>query len=144
MRTTTRHLRIFFSMAVALLCFVVCRNVVAEIVTTAKPVTGMTCAMPEDCNTPCATVCEKDNDMLRATHEMGCWAIPSTSVTLQGAAGRMLSVGKTLQRISRVYNAINVDESRHANEQDGALCHALLTKRFHTGYYIYYRCQMRC
>ena len=144
MGTTTRHLRIFFSMAVALLCFVMCRNVVAEIVTTAKPVTGMTCAMPEDCNTPCATVCEKDNDMLRATHEMGCWAIPSTSVTLQGAAGRMLSVGKTLQRISRVYNVLYVDESRHANEQDGALCHALLTKRFHTGYYIYYRCQMRC
>lgn len=141
---TARHIRIFFSIAVALLCFVVCRADVTAVAPTTEPLVEVTAAIPEECAVTDAALIEKEDDMLRAAHEMGSWAIPSTSVTLQGAAGRMLSVGKTLQRISRVYNAINVDESRHANEQDRALRHALLTKRFHTGYYIYYRCQMRC
>lgn len=144
MKTTARHIRIFFSIAVALLCFVVCRADVTAVAPTTEPLVEVPAAIPEECAVTDAALIEKEDDMLRAVHEMGCWGMPSTSITLQGAAGRVLSVGKTLQRISRVYGALCASEPRHAHEQDGALRHALLTKRFHAGYYIYYRCQMRC
>ena len=82
--------------------------------------------------------------MLHALREMGQWGMPSVSVTLQGAAGRLLTYSKTLQRINRVYGMLFAGELACGNEQSEALCQTLSAKRFHSGYYIYYRCQMRC
>ncbi len=82
--------------------------------------------------------------MLHAVREMGQWGIPSASITMQGAAGRVLTLSEALQRINRLLGALFTNELSCSNGLTEALRHTLLTKRFHSGYYIYYRCQMRC
>lgn len=131
---TTRHLRRFLSMAVALLCLVVCRIDTAE----AVDVMVVEDAIVE------TSLCEKTDDMLHATHEMGWWGMPSSSVRLQDTGGRALSISKTMQRIARIHGALYNNECGGSDEHAENLRHMLQTKRFHAGYYIYYRCQMRC
>lgn len=92
----------------------------------------------------CASLIEKEDDMLHATREMGQWAIPSASVTLQGTAGRVVTLHTALQRVVRMLGAILNSEASCSTGPTEALHHTLSTKRFHAGYYIYYRCQMRC
>jgi len=95
-------------------------------------------------NDACASLVEKEDDMLRAAREMGQWAMPSASVTLQGTAGRVVSLHTAWQRVVRMLGAILNSEAPCSNGPTEALRHTLSTKRFHAGYYIYYRCQMRC
>ena len=92
----------------------------------------------------CASLIEKEDDMLHATREMGQWAIPSASITLQGTAGRAISLHTAWQRATRMLAALLTGETPCSNGLTEALHHTLSTKRFHAGYYIYYRCQMRC
>ena len=92
----------------------------------------------------CASLIEKEDDMLRAAREMGQWAMPSASVTLQGTAGRVVSLHTAWQRVVRMLGALLTGEASCSNGLTEALHHTLSTKRFHAGYYIYYRCQMRC
>ena len=92
----------------------------------------------------CASLIEKEDDMLRAAREMGQWAMPSASVTLQGTAGRVVSLHTAWQRVVRMLGALLTGEASCCNGLTEALHHTLSTKRFHAGYYIYYRCQMRC
>ena len=92
----------------------------------------------------CASLIEKEDDMLHAAREMGQWAIPSASVTLQGTAGRAISLHTALQRVTRMLGALLTSEASCSTGPTEALHHTLSTKRFHAGYYIYYRCQMRC
>ena len=92
----------------------------------------------------CASLIEKEDDMLHATREMGQWAIPSASVTLQGTAGRVVTLHTALQRVTRMLGALLTSEASCSTGPTEALHHTLSTKRFHAGYYIYYRCQMRC
>lgn len=92
----------------------------------------------------CASLIEKEDDMLHAAREMGQWAMPSASVTLQGTAGRVVSLHTAWQRVVRMLGALLTGEASCCNGLTEALHHTLSTKRFHAGYYIYYRCQMRC
>lgn len=92
----------------------------------------------------CASLIEKEDDMLHAAREMGQWAMPSASVTLQGTAGRVVSLHTVWQRVVRMLGALLAGETSCSNGLTEALHHTLSTKRFHAGYYIYYRCQMRC
>ena len=92
----------------------------------------------------CASLIEKEDDMLHAAREMGQWAIPSASVTLQGTAGRAISLHTAWQRATRMLAALLTGETPCSTGPTEALRHTLSTKRFHAGYYIYYRCQMRC
>ena len=92
----------------------------------------------------CASLIEKEDDMLHAAREMGQWAMPSASVTLQGTAGRVASLHTAWQRVVRMLGALLTGEASCCNGLTEALHHTLSTKRFHAGYYIYYRCQMRC
>ena len=98
----------------------------------------------EGSNDACAALIEKEDDMLRAAREMGQWAMPSASVTLQGTAGRVVSLHTAWQRVVRMLGALLTGEASCSNGLTEALHHTLSTKRFHAGYYIYYRCQMRC
>ena len=139
MRSNTRHIRWIVGMAAMLLCLVVCSAdaVSADNTKVAIP----SCEVSGDA---CASLIEKEDDMLRAAREMGQWAMPSASVTLQGTAGRVVSLHTAWQRVVRMLGTLLTGEASCCNGLTEALHHTLSTKRFHAGYYIYYRCQMRC
>ena len=126
-------------MAAMLLCLVVCSAdaVSADNTQVAIP----SCEVSGDA---CASLIEKEDDMLHAAREMGQWAMPSASVTLQGTAGRVVSLHTAWQRVTRMLGALLTSEASCSTGPTEALHHTLSTKRFHAGYYIYYRCQMRC
>ena len=126
-------------MAAMLLCLVVCSAdaVSADNTQVAIP----SCEVSGDA---CASLIEKEDDMLHAAREMGQWAMPSASVTLQGTAGRAISLHTAWQRVTRMLAALLTSETPCSTGPTEALRHTLSTKRFHAGYYIYYRCQMRC
>ena len=139
MRATTRHTRWILCMAMVLLCLVVGR---ADAVSAdSTPSATLSCEVSDDA---CASLIEKEDDMLLAAREMGQWAMPSASITLQGTAGRVVTLHTALQRVVRMLSAILNSEASCSNGLTEALHHTLSTKRFHAGYYIYYRCQMRC
>ena len=126
-------------MAMALLCLVLGRADAHSAEGT--PSATLSCEVSGDA---CASLIEKEDDMLHATREMGQWAIPSASVTLQGTAGRAISLHTAWQRATRMLGALLTSEASCSIGPTEALHHTLSTKRFHAGYYIYYRCQMRC
>ena len=139
MRSNTRHIRWILCMAMALLCLVLGR---ADAVSADHtPSATLSYEVSDDA---CASLIEKEDDMLRAAREMGQWAMPSASVTLQGTAGRVVSLHTAWQRVVRMLGALLTSEASCCNGLTEALHHTLSTKRFHAGYYIYYRCQMRC
>ena len=105
------------------------------------PSATLSCEVSDDA---CASLIEKEDDMLHAAREMGQWAMPSASITLQGTAGRVVTLHTALQRVMRMLGALLTSEASCSNGLTEALYHTLSTKRFHAGYYIYYRCQMRC
>ena len=144
MKNNTRHIRWFLGIAVLLLCLVVWHIDAAVVDST--PVPTMEDVQPQhtEYESTCASLCEKEDNMLHAVREMGQWGIPSASVTLQGTAERVLTLSEALQRISRMLSALSACEPSCSDGLAEALRHTLSTKRFHAGYYIYYRCQMRC
>ena len=143
MRATTRHIRWIFCMAMALLCMVL--GHVDAHSADSTPSATLSCEVSGDiCDDACASLIEKEDDMLHAAREMGQWAMPSASVTLQGTAGRVVSLHTALQRVTRMLGALLTSEASCSIGPIEALHHTLSTKRFHAGYYIYYRCQMRC
>ena len=82
-------------------------------------------------------------DDLQARHEANRWAMPSTAITLQGVAWRT-SPTDVLHRLLRMYGLLlHAPQSTLTYSGDGAE-QIVLSKRFHTGYYIYHRCQLRC
>ena len=139
MRSNTRHIRWIVGMAAMLLCLVVCSADAVSADNTQVVIPS--CEVSGDA---CASLIEKEDDMLRAAREMGQWAMPSASVTLQGTAGRVVSLHTAWQRVVRMLGALLTGEASCCNGLTEALHHSLSTKRFHAGYYIYYRCQMRC
>ena len=139
MRATTRHTRWILGMAMALLCLVL--GHVDAVSADHTPSATLSCEVSDDA---CASLIEKEDDMLRAAREMGQWAMPSASVTLQGTAGRVVSLHTAWQRVVRMLGALLTGETPCSTGLTEALHHTLSTKRFHAGYYIYYRCQMRC
>ena len=139
MRATTRHTRWILGMAMVLLCMVL--GHVDAVSADHTPSATLSCEVSGDA---CASLTEKEDDMLLAAREMGQWAMPSASITLQGTAGRVVTLHTALQRVVRMLGAILNSEASCCNGLTEALHHTLSTKRFHAGYYIYYRCQMRC
>ena len=144
MRATTRHTRWFLGMATMLLCLVACGVDAATTDKVSVPTTEVAGTTHEEHEVVCALLMEKESDQLDAASEMGMWAMPSASVTLQGTAGRVVSLHTAWQRVVRMLGALLTGEASCSNGLTEALHHTLSTKRFHAGYYIYYRCQMRC
>lgn len=141
MNVVTRHIRWCLCMAAVLLCFVVCyvNTAVAGSASAEHSIPAY-----EEYETACASFSEKKDDMPQSMREMGQWGIPLASVSLQGTEGRAFTLSEALQRINRLLGALFVTEQALGNGLTEALYHKLLTKRFYSGYYIYYRCQMRC
>ena len=139
MRATTRHTRWILCMAMVLLC-----TMLGHVDAVYVDHTPSTIPSYEVSDEACASLIEQEDDMLHAAREMGQWAMPSASVTLQGTAGRVVSLHTAWQRVVRMLGALLTGEASCSNGLTEALHHTLSTKRFHAGYYIYYRCQMRC
>ena len=139
MRATTRHTRWILCMAMVLLC-----TMLGHVDAVSADHTPSAIPSYEVSNDACASLIEKEDDMLHAAREMGQWAMPPASVTLQGTAGRVVSLHTAWQRVVRMLGALLTGETSCCNGLTEALHHMLSTKRFHAGYYIYYRCQMRC
>ena len=139
MRATTRHTRWILGMVMVLLCTML--GHVDAVSADHTPSATLSCEVSDDA---CASLIEKEDDMLHAAREMGQWAMPSASITLQGTAGRVVTLHTALQRVMRMLGALLTSEASCSNGLTEALYHTLSTKRFHAGYYIYYRCQMRC
>ena len=130
-------------MAMVLLCMVL--GHVDAVSADHTPSATLSCEVSGDiCDDACASLIEKEDDMLHAAREMGQWAIPLASVTLQGTAGRAISLHTAWPRATRMLGALLTSEASCSTGPTEALHHTLSTKRFHAGYYIYYRCQMRC
>lgn len=144
MNTCARHIRRAMCLAAVLLCWglqQVASSTAARIPEQVATAAGTVLTTPD---IPCVAVCEKDNDKLRAMEEAGQWGLPSTSVTLQGTASRTLTVHEGMQRIGRTYGIACPNGAIFTHTMMEGVHHTLSTKRFHIGYYIYYRCQMRC
>ena len=143
MRTEARHLMKYLYMAAVMLCFVLAfmpaegAHAMAQ-VPEAEEVTNHVC---ED---SCAMLRTTDDDRPKAAHEMDQWGLPSTLVNLQGAAGRGLTLGQTLQRIGGANGLFCAGTVACANKLPERVGHIVSAKQFHSGYYLYYRCQMRC
>ena len=144
MRSNTRYIRWFLGMATMLLCLVVCGVDTAKVCSASEPTTENVAIMHDECEATCASLVEKESDQLNAAREMGMWAMPSQALSLQGATGRVVSLHTAWQRVVRMLGALLTGEASCCNGLTEALHHTLSTKRFHAGYYIYYRCQMRC
>ncbi len=144
MRNTARYMRWCLFTAVTLLCMMVFH---AEVTTTesslAEPA-KLVDAMHDVQEKRCASFCKEEPDMPRTMRETGQWGLPSATVTIQGTASRLLTLGETLLRISRSYSTLQTIGTAHAVVAVEALHRTLSTKRFRSGYYLYYRCQMRC
>ncbi len=136
MNTDALHTRWMRRMAAALLCAVLC-------CVGARAAEAAT-AMHGAYDAPSASLDVKDNAMLDAMHEMGQWGLPASSTSLHGATGRTLIMGQLLQRMVRSYSMCLASECLGMRSRGEVLCHAILARRFQTGYYIYFRCQMRC
>ena len=144
MNVGVRHIRWYFVMVVALLCLVVSHNGVAAVDCAPEDAVEISASVLEESDDACASLSEKKDDMSRAAREMGQWGIPSASVTLQGTLGRTLMCNNVLQRMCRTMGTVLTCAPLYTDSVAEALRHALSTKRFYAGYYIYYRCQMRC
>lgn len=123
-------------MAATLLCAVLC-------CVGARAAEAAT-AMHGAYDTPSASLDVKDNAMLEAVHEMGQWGLPASSTSLHETTCRPLIMGQLLQRMVRSCSVCLASECLGMRSRVEALCHAISAKRFQTGYYIYFRCQMRC
>ena len=123
-------------MAATLLCAVLC-------CVGARAAEAAT-AMHGAYDTPSASLDVKDNAMLDAAREMGQWGLPASSTNLHGATSRPLIMGQLLQRMVRSCSVCLAGECLGMRSRVEALCHAISARRFQTGYYIYFRCQMRC
>ena len=144
MRSNTRYIRWFLGMAAMLLYLVVCGADAATTDNVSVPTTEVAGTMHGESGATCTALVEKESDQLDAAREMGMWAMPSQVLSLQGTAGRVGSLHTALQRVVRMLGALLTGESSCSNGPTEALHHTLLTKRFHAGYYLYFRCQMRC
>ena len=139
MKLKTRHTR-YMLMAVVVLCF-------ALVSVKFSSAVGSDCLVSPEfySNTEnTASFSEKEDNMLDAVREMGQWGMPSTSTMLQGTAERTIMPGNALQRMLRASAILRANTSSCDESLIGWLGHMISTKRFNLGYYIYYRCQMRC
>ena len=90
-----------------------------------------------------AVLSDPESDLFAHLHETNRWGLSSTTLQLQAPIGRTLSFSTTSLRIIRMAMAYLCGHTttEHLNY---AQCHTIASIRFHIGYFIYHRCQMRC
>ncbi len=90
-----------------------------------------------------ATISSPESDIfthLRTTNRLG---LSSNALHLRTSAGRFLSSGNPLHRPVREA-IVHLCGNTATKSLNHAQCHTIASIRFHIGYFIYHRCQMRC
>ena len=90
-----------------------------------------------------AAISSPENDIfthLRTTNRFG---ISSNTFHLRTLAGRSFSSANPLQRTVRE-TIVQFCGNTATKNLNYAQCHTIASIRFHIGYFIYHRCQMRC
>ncbi len=83
------------------------------------------------------------DNILEAKRASNRLATPTATIMLQGAR-RPTSIIDALQRIVRSQSMAQGEQSNSILYQSRTVVQTISSKRFHTGYFIYHRCQMRC
>lgn len=83
------------------------------------------------------------HDDLQAKRDANRWAMPSTALSLQGIVWRT-SVTDVVQRLMRMCGLLPYAPCGASYCSYDGVEQTVFSKRFHTGYYIYHRCQLRC
>ena len=85
------------------------------------------------------------NDIFTHLRETNRWGLSSAALHLRVPIGRTFSFGNTAHRIVRMAMACACLCGHIATEQQNhTQCYTIASIRFHIGYFIYHRCQMRC
>ena len=90
-----------------------------------------------------AVIGSPENDIFTYHLSTNRWGLSSNTLHLRTSAGRSISSGNPLQRISREA-IVCLCANTAAISLNHAQCHTIASIRFHIGYFIYHRCQMRC
>ena len=90
-----------------------------------------------------AVVSAPENDILTHLHETNRFGLSSNTLHLRTSVGRSFSSGNPLQRTVREA-IVNLCGNTATKSLNHAQCHTIASIRFHIGYFIYHRCQMRC
>ena len=90
-----------------------------------------------------AVVSTPENDILTHLHETNRFGLSPNTLHLRTSAGRSFSSGNPLQRTVREAIACLCGNTA-TKGLNHTQCHTIASIRFHIGYFIYHRCQMRC
>ena len=90
-----------------------------------------------------ATISNPESDIFSHLHETNRWGLSSNTLNLRVPANRTLSFNNLSQRIVRMA-AVYLYGDTTTEQLNYAQCHTIASIRFHIGYFIYHRCQMRC
>ena len=90
-----------------------------------------------------AVIDSPENDILIYHLNTNRWGLSSNTLHLRVLSGQTFSFSNLSQRIVRMAMAC-LCGSITTVRLNSVQCHAIASKRFHIGYFIYHRCQMRC
>ena len=89
------------------------------------------------------TLSEPESDILTRLRDTNRWGLSSHMFHIRVSAGRTLSFSNLSQRIVRMA-MLYLCGHTGTEQLNYAQCHTIASIRFHIGYFIYHRCQMRC
>ena len=94
------------------------------------------------CHTEEATLSAPDDDIFTLLQNTNRWGLSANTHHLQVPAGNSLPANNT-QHTARV---VTTHLNSYATTENlcHTLCRTIASIRFHIGYFIYHRCQMRC
>ena len=90
-----------------------------------------------------ATISIPESDIFTHLCTTNRFGISSNTLHLRTSAGRSFSSGNPLQRTIREA-IVHLCGNTATKSLNHAQCHTIASIRFHIGYFIYHRCQMRC
>lgn len=86
---------------------------------------------------------DPESDIFARLRDTNRWGISSNMLHLRVSTGRTLSFSSLSQRIVRMA-LVCLSGNTPSENLNYAQCHTIASIRFHIGYFIYHRCQMRC
>lgn len=107
------------------------------------PLPASQCSFVAEETASSAILSNPESDIFSHLYETNRWGLSSNTLHLRVPAGRTLSFSNLSQRIIRMAMAYLYGDTT-IEQLNYAQCHTIASIRFHIGYFIYHRCQMRC
>ena len=108
-----------------------------------SPLSASQCSFVAEETASSAILSNPESDIFSHLYETSRWGLSSNTLHLRVPAGRTLSFSNLSQRIIRMAMAYLYGDTT-IEQLNYAQCHTIASIRFHIGYFIYHRCQMRC